>query len=146
MAIIHIHHESAEITIPADYLEDVRTALAAELVNGSNALRTDQEAVVSESSEVHREDRDAAARLLGNDVRLLDRLLNVGVETTVSAERQTLHGALEAMVRLLSARLVEEAGYAPIDLDAVLGLAERLRWAGEEGNGIYAGCGAEAVA
>ena len=98
------------IAIPADYLEDVRTALIAEIENDGNALQTDQEAVRSGSSseDVGRADRASAARLLRNDVRLLDQLLDAGGQTRVSAEPETLHEVLQAMVRVLSSRLVDE--------------------------------------
>jgi hypothetical protein len=121
-----------ETTIPADYLEDVRSALVLEIVNGNDALRDDQERLVSERSAMARDDRACAMRLLGSDVRLLDELLGSSGDTKVTAERDTITEALQATVRVLGSRLVEQLEYAPIEMGAVLDLAGRLRWAAEE--------------
>jgi hypothetical protein len=140
--------KSVAITIPADYLEDVRTALIVEIENDGNALQTNQEAVTSSSrkEDLGREDRASSVRLLRNDVRLLDQLLDASGQTKVSADWETLTEVLQAMVRVLSSRLVDECGYAPVDMVAVLDLAGRLRWAARESAGIDGRDGSEAVA
>jgi hypothetical protein len=40
------------------------------------------------------------------------------------------------MVRVLSSRLVDECGFASVDMEAVLELADRLRWAAEQSAAI----------
>jgi hypothetical protein len=109
------------MTIPADYVEDVRTALIEEIEEDGNFLQTSQE-----------QDRTDTARLLRNDVRLLDQLLDASGQTKVSAEPDTLAEVLQAIVRVLSSRLVAECEYSPITMAAVLDLASRLRWAAQE--------------
>jgi hypothetical protein len=138
MAATQDSTQSVEIKIPAEYLEDVRTALIAEIENDSNALETNQEALTSSTrnEDVGRADRDSSVRLLRADVRLLDQLLDASGETKVSADWATLHEGLQSMVRVLSSRLVDECGFAPVDMEAVLELADRLRWAAEQSAAI----------
>jgi hypothetical protein len=124
-------HQSTEITIPAGYLEDARSALVAEVHSDGDALRVDQGRLVSGSS-VARDDRAGAMRLLRNDVHLLDQLLEARGDTKVAAERDTITEALQAIVRVLTDRLVEQTGFVPLDMGAVLDLVGRLRWAAEE--------------
>ena len=133
---------SASLTIPADYLEDVRGALAAEIDSDGDQLRTEQAralpTVNGRSAERFcREDRDGAVRLLHNDLRILDELLGATDDTEVTAERETLFHVLEAMCRLLTDRLNEHMPYGPLDMAAVLGLARRLGWAATEASRIY---------
>jgi hypothetical protein len=109
------------MTIPADYVEDVRTAVIAEIEEDGNFLQTGQE-----------QDRADTMRLLRNDVRLLDQLLDASGQTSVTSSSETLSEVLQAMVRLLSSRLVDACGYAPVDMAAVLNVARRLQWAAEE--------------
>jgi hypothetical protein len=138
MAATQDSTQSVEIKIPAEYLEDVRTALIAEIEHDSNALETNQEALTSSTrnEDVGRADRDSSVRLLRADVRLLDQLLDASGETKVSADWATLHEGLQSMVRVLSSRLVDECGFAPVDMEAVLELADRLRWAAEQSAAI----------
>jgi hypothetical protein len=142
-----IDAQSAAITIPADFLEDVRSALVAELDRDSDALRTDQAALLSSGKDrseswakATRADRDLAVRLLRNDLRTLDELLDATGDTKVTADRDTLFHALEAMGRLLTERLRVEMGYGPLDMGNVLDLADRLRWTAEQAIRIYPDC------
>ncbi len=137
MATISSH--PVGLTIPAAYLEDVRTALVAEINSDSEAIRTDQKAVL-EGSSVGSEDRGAAVRILREDMQLLDQALSASGETTVvTGERAALVHALDAMVRVLSARLVYQCEYAPVEMAAVAELADRLRWSAEQAAAI-GGC------
>jgi hypothetical protein len=122
---------STGITIPAGYLEDVRSALVTEIHFCGEALRTDQESLVSGSSSAV-EDRACAMRLLRSDMQLLDQLLEASGDAKVTADPDTITQALQSMVRLLSARLAAKVDYSPIEMGAVLVLAGRLRWAAEE--------------
>jgi hypothetical protein len=130
------------ITIPADYLEDVRAALIVEIGHDSNAIRTDQDADTPNG----REDRAAAVRNLREDTQLLDQVLDASRDTRVTGERDALAHVLDATVRVISSRLVDQCEYSPIEMRAVLDLAGRLRWAAEESAGIDGRDGSEAVA
>jgi hypothetical protein len=138
MAIID--EQSATITVPADYLEEMRSAVVAELHNDGNMLRTNQAELVSSRNDqldVARADRESAVRLVRDDVALLDQLLAATENATVTATRATLFHALEAMGRLLVERLQEKCDYAPLDMTAVLDLASRLGWSAEQALRIY---------
>ena len=122
---------SAEVTIPAGYLEDVRTALVREINSESAAIQTDQESVL-EGNGVAPVDRAAAVRLLHEDMRLIDQVLDATSDTKMTGERDAVSHALEEMVRVLSGQLEDACGYAPVNLGAVLDIADRLRWAATE--------------
>lgn len=124
--------ETVEIKIPAAYLEDVRSALIAEIVSVSDALRVNQDSLISGQSNGDREDRAYAAGWLRNDVRLLDQLLDASGDTKVTAERNTVTEALQALVRVLVDRLGHQCEYAPIGMGSVLELSAAVRWAAEE--------------
>jgi hypothetical protein len=113
---------SASILIPADYLEDVRSALVAELANDCDSLRDAD----------NPEDRDADVRLLSQDLHLLQQLLDAITDTEVTAERNALFHVLEAMCRLVTDRLVEQMGFGPVDMLTVVALVSRLKWAASE--------------
>ncbi|MDQ6729872.1 MAG: hypothetical protein M3022_06145 [Actinomycetota bacterium] len=119
------------IQIPAEYLEDVRSALVKEIHDDSKALRTDQDDVLR-GSLAGPEDRGAAMRILREDVLLLDQVLDASGSTTMTGERGALTHVLDAMTRVVSGQLVDRCEYAPIDMRAVAGLAERLGWATAE--------------
>jgi len=122
---------AVEITIPADYLEDVRSAIVAEINSDSDALRENHASLLS-GSLGGREDRASALGWLRNDSRLLDQLLDASGDTKVTAECNTVTEALQSLVRVLIDRLADEAGYAPIPMGSVLELCAALRWAAEE--------------
>jgi hypothetical protein len=142
-----IDAQSAEITIPADFLEDVRSALVAELDDDSDRLRTNQAELLSGGKDrsenwarATRADRDSAVSFLRNDLRMLDELLGATGDTKVIVERDMLFHVLEAMGRLLTERLREEMGYGPLDMGTVLELGNRLRWTAEQAIRIYPEC------
>ena len=121
----------ADVTIPAAYLEDMRSALVVEINHASHAVQTDQDDVLTGSLAAP-EDRAAAVRLLREDIHLLDQVLAAAGDTTAAGERDAVTHALETMVRVLSGRLDDACRYEPIGMGAVLDLAERLRWAATE--------------
>jgi hypothetical protein len=127
--------QSVTITVPVDYLEDVRSALVAELENDTEALRACQTDLVAEKG--CREDRDSSAQHLSHDFGVLDQVLAAETDTEVIADRATLFYALEALCRLLTDRLKVEMGYGPVAMGAVLDLTTRLRWAAGEAARIY---------
>lgn len=116
---------SATITIPADYLEDARSAALAEITNDSDALRT-----------ANPEDRGMSTVILQRSLRLLDPLLNATGDVQIAAEQDTtsspLVHMLEAQIRLLIERLRSTAQYGPMPMGDVLDLAAQLRWAAQE--------------
>jgi len=124
------------ITIPGDFLEDVRTALIAEIDNDSDAIRADHEEVLSadrpEWAATCQVDRAAAVRILREDMHLLDQVLQADGDPMVMGERSAVTHALEAVVRVLSGRLVDACVYAPIGMGAVVELSAAMRWAAEE--------------
>jgi hypothetical protein len=113
------------ITIPADYLEDARSAALVEMTNDSDALRT-----------ADPQDRDMSTVILQRSLRLLDPLLNATGEVELMSEQDKtsspLVHMLEAQVRLLVERLRTATQYEPIPMGDVLDLAAQLRWAAEE--------------
>jgi hypothetical protein len=129
-------HGSTEITIPADYLEDVRSALVREVVDGGKFIASNHNSVLEADSELWaattREDRAASVRSLHGDMRLLDQVIDARIETKVTGDEHALWHTLEGMVHVLSGRLTHECGFGPITMGAVLELAERLRWAADE--------------
>ena len=117
--------EPAVITIPADYLEDARSAALAEITSDSDALRT-----------ADPQDRGMSTVILQRSLRLLDPLLNATGDVQIAAEQDTtsspLVHMLEAQIRLLIERLRSAAQYGPMPMSDVLDLAAQLRWAAEE--------------
>jgi hypothetical protein len=128
--------DQVAVKIPADYLEDVRSALVDEIEEDSAALTVDQAAVVGSPDVLHREprqsDRNCAARILGRDMQLLSLLLDATGDTTVTAGRDTIVDALQATVRVLNRRLARACGYGPLPMGEVVELSTRLRWAADE--------------
>jgi hypothetical protein len=127
--------EQAAVTIPAAYLEDVRSALVDEIDSDSDAIAVDQ-ADLRESEidrlEMHQADRDAAVRMLSRDLQLLAQVLDATDDTTVTGDPSSIAEALQATVRVLSRRLNDLCGYGPLPLGDVPELAARLRWAADE--------------
>jgi hypothetical protein len=131
MTTISSNRSLAKITIPADYLEDVRSALVSGINNDSDALRSDHQEVL-DGRGVGREDRAAAVRILREDLQLLDQVLDASGDTTIRGDRDALVHVLEATVSVLSGRLADTSQYGPLpDLD-VLELSYRLQWAAHE--------------
>lgn len=70
---------SVSVTVPAEYLEDVRSAIIAEIQDDAAALSTDQASVVDAmpgNKDVGRADRAGSHRRLHEDLDLLDHLLD----------------------------------------------------------------------
>lgn len=126
----------ATVTVPAAYLEDARAALAAEIRSVSNVVAVSQGAVLSaqpENIETRVQDRDGAIRILMSDVEAFGHLAGAAGDVQLTADAgNTLWYLLEAMTRLLTKRLRREMRYGPVDMGAVLEIAERLRWAATE--------------
>ena len=116
---------SATITIPADYLEDARSAALAEITNDSDALRT-----------ANPEDRGMSTVILQRSLRLLDPLLNATGDVQITGEQDNMSSPLvhmlEAQIRLLIERLRCAAQYGPLPMGEVIDIAAELRWAAEE--------------
>src|SRR5437763_7668151 len=96
------------VTIPAEYAEDVRSALVAEVATGTDALKSDQEYLLEDPGDDRArraEDRDAAVRILSRDVALFEGLC-MGAEE-VAGEPGDLWHVFEALVRVLKDRLGE---------------------------------------
>lgn len=122
----NVELSDATITVPAAYLEDARVALVGEIEIDGTVLRAADA----------QEDREASARILQRDLRLLEELLHATGDITVTAEHDRvsspLTGMLDGMVRVLSERLRDVAEYGPIPMGDVLDVAARLRWVAEE--------------
>jgi hypothetical protein len=128
-----------QITIPAEYLEDVRSALVSEINQDSDALQVNQASLLEKNGELNREDRDASVRWLRNDLQLLDQLLDGSEARKVTADRDALIEVLQAMVRVLAGRLTDVCEYAPVPLGDVVELSARLRWAADEAIRLHPG-------
>jgi hypothetical protein len=113
------------ITIPADYLEDCRSALLEEIASDSHALRS-----------ASPNDQRSSAVILSRSTRLLDPLLKATGDTKLTSEHaitsSPLVHMLEAMIRSLLPRLSNAARYGPMPMGDVADLAAKLRWAAEE--------------
>jgi hypothetical protein len=139
------HAEQAAVTIPAAYLEDVRSALAEEIKMDGDALRADQAALVAavgaRDTEFHQSDRDGGVDTLSSDLRLLDQLRNATGDTKLTGEVGTLAHTLDATVRVLCGRLKNVCQYGPLPMGDVVELSARLRWGAGEAIRIYPGPG-----
>lgn len=113
------------ITIPAGYLEDVRSAVVVEIATDSDSIRT-----------ALTDDRGSSALILERSMRLLDPLLNAEGDVELRAEDDHISSPLvhmlEALIRLLVERLGNAAQYAPLPMGDVLDVAAELRWAAQE--------------
>jgi hypothetical protein len=116
---------SAVLTIPAKYLEDVRAALQREIALDGDAFQRADPA-----------DQAVNVRIISRDLDLFQQILGADSDTVVSSEKDGTSSpvthTLEAVVRVLAARLDEEKEYGPINMGAVLDIAEELRWAATE--------------
>lgn len=117
------------LTIPAESLEDVRSALIAEIKDDGEALASDH----GQTSQVVREaDRASSVRILARDLQLLEAVINETETVTLTAERDqladTFRHVLEAVVRVLIDRLEEVSSVGPMDMVEVLSVGERLLW------------------
>jgi FAD/FMN-containing dehydrogenase len=119
------------VTIPSEYLEDVRAALVAQIDNDSDSLQVNQ-AASAEKDTWCVEDRDASARCIREDLELLDQLLKASEKLEVTAPSGVLIGALEQMVWKLRDRLAGACVYGPVPMGDVVDVSTRLRWAADE--------------
>jgi hypothetical protein len=124
------NEQPVKVTIPAEYLEDMRAALVAQIDNDSDSLQVNQAAMADMLSRV--EDRDASVRCLQEDLELLDQLLNASEGLEVTGPSGVVIGALEEMVRMLRGRLADACVYGPVPMGDVIDTSTRLRWAADE--------------
>ena len=132
--------DQAVVTIPAEYLEDVRSALIDTIESDSGMLTVNQAAVVKSKAdrvETHLEDRDTGVDILARDLRLLEQLRHATGNTKLTGDVDTLSQTLQQMVRMLGRRLTHVSQYAPVPLGDVRELSARLRWAADEAIRIY---------
>ena len=120
------------ITIPAEYVEDFRSALVAEIKSDGewfeaqyNELR---EAREPQRVATSRADRDGALACLLEDVGLLQQLPGVVADVAVSSSASALLHTIERVARQWAAQLAEELDYGPANFEAVPALLDRLRW------------------
>jgi hypothetical protein len=134
MATSNGGRQLAALTIPAEYLEDMRTALVWEIEDDGDRLRANQALVVSarRNDDLDREDRDDAVNLLRKDMQLLEQLLDATEDAEATADADTIADVLQTMVRILAKQLRKEMIYGPLHMGRVLDLGGRLRWAAEE--------------
>jgi hypothetical protein len=122
--------QQSSLKIPAELLEDVRAALIEEIKDDGEALAGDHG---QSDPEVREADRTSSMRILARDLALLEELVNETETITLTAERDrlsdTFRHVLEAVVRVLMARLEEISVYGPMDMVEVMSVGERLIWA-----------------
>lgn len=125
MTTISTEQQPAKLMIPAEYLEDARSALVTEVKQDDDALRTADPV-----------DRERSAVILQRHARLLAEVYDATGDVEMTAEADTishpLFHVLEGMVRLLHDRLGDVVQYAPLPMDEALDVAERLQWAAGE--------------
>jgi hypothetical protein len=120
----------AAITIPADYLDDLRAAFVAEIVDTSAALKTNHAENAAPA------DLAWPMRLVAEDLTLLRELIGAEGETKLEGPDDALWCALEAMCRIVTARIIDEMQYSPLSKRSLLDLTARLRWAACEATRI----------
>jgi hypothetical protein len=127
--------QSAKVTVPAAYIDDLRSALVAEIASGADSLRTAQAETLAADGkrrELRSEDRDSALRLLDTDVQLFNAVRYTDGDSELRADPGALWHVLEEMGRVLTDRLRGQFEYTPVRMQVVIELAERLRWTAEE--------------
>ena len=121
-----ISSSQVTLTIPADYLEDARTALVKEIANDSEMLKADRDD----------DERASSALILRRDIQLLDELLDATDDVKLTAEQDHISNPLvhllEGMVRQLVKRSRDAARFGPMPMGEILDLTEGMRWAAQE--------------
>lgn len=133
-----------KLVVPAEYLEDVRTALVAEIRSDSGMLKTNQASMVESASAArvgisasYAEDRDGAVTILRQDLGMLERLIGEREDVELVANPDALFHVLEALARVLKGQLDDACDYSPVDLGWVERIAERLAWAAVESRRLF---------
>jgi hypothetical protein len=121
----------AQITIPAAYLEDVRTAVIAAVRDDGTMLQSNHQEVL-DGSVVATEDRVSTVRCLVEDLSLLDQVLAADSETTVTGDSCAIGHVLQRLARVFIDRLIDETQYTPVPMRAVLDLTSQVQWAAGE--------------
>lgn len=124
--------ELVTVAIPAAYLEDVRSALVAEIDSDGGMLRTNQASFLERSDEVARIDRDGSVEILSRDLQMLSGLINATTETELVADAGGIRMVLEELAQQLHGRLGDLCQYGPLPLRDVLDVATELAWAAQE--------------
>lgn len=126
--------QRATLNVPAEYLDDVRAAVVAEVADSSRSVEANHEAAIN--GDGGDEDWISSAEILTRNMALLDavKAADGAVELTATQDRLSspLIHVLEEMARLLSARLAEVVSYGPTPQGDVLDIAARLRWVARE--------------
>jgi hypothetical protein len=129
--------EQAAVTIPAAYLDDVRSALVDEIESDTGALTSNQAALLVDNVAFHRVDRDSSVKTLSEDLQMLGQLLDATGDTALHGQPYTLGHVFEMTVRVLCRRLKDVCQYGPLPMGDVVELSARLRWAADEAIRIY---------
>lgn len=115
-----------KLTIPAEYLEDARSASIAEVHEDTSRVYTDADT----------DERDSDMTILRRETQLLDQLLDATGQTTIEAVQDgtcdPIAEMLQTMIRQLSGRLERLCVYGPLPLAEILDIIERMRWAAAE--------------
>jgi len=130
----HANGEVANLTVPAEYVEDIRAALVSEIKFEADRIADHaMPGRFEEQAEVRFADVRNDVRLMGHDVALFDQLDGVEGDATLTVEGQealdSLPHAFEAMARLIAPRLAEELDCTPLDQEAaskIRALTDRL--------------------
>lgn len=124
---------AVQVTIPADYLEDFRTALTAEIHGTSEWLTGMQKDLITASDEQGAErartDRAGAARYLRAHMATLEQLPETAEKTVVENQAEYLDPVFEEVCRRSGSRVEELLGYSPLPFDRLPAAVEELRWA-----------------
>lgn len=125
MATSSEQDQSAEVVIPAGYLEDARKALSIEIALDAESVAQDDPV-----------ERHSTVEILQRDVRLHQQIAAAEGDIKVSAERDGISSPIEHMldqvVRVVAKRLDDAKEYAPVPMDTILDIADELRWAANE--------------
>jgi hypothetical protein len=135
MAVSTPQQQIVTITIPAEYMDDFRSAVVREIEHDAEWVRGQHKEKVDaidsgdqELVELRRRDEAGAIRSLQEDVNLLLQLPDVDGDVTVSAEQSALRHVLDEMGGQLAARITRLYKYGPALVEQVPALLESLRW------------------
>jgi hypothetical protein len=135
MAVSTPQQQLVTITIPAEYMDDVRSAVVGEIESTAVWVRGEHKEMVDaiddgnqKLAELRRQDEAGAIRSLREDVKLLLQLPDADAEVSVSAEWSALFHVLEKMGHQLSTRIAGLYDYGPALVEQVPLLLESLRW------------------
>jgi hypothetical protein len=127
------------LTIPAENIDDFRAGVIADLKSDTDWFRVQHGGMLKalaradeSSRSISRQDRASAVKAIRGTCELIEQLPDGDVEATVSGTAEAFRSALDETGRELVKRAQHEFDYAPVPVEGVLPLLDRLRWTVEQ--------------